>query len=47
MGQEWTQDIAVHHWRPDPQLLLAGDRARMQASYDDIETRFGITLGTD
>ena len=46
-GQEWTQDIAIHHWRPDPQLLSSDDRARMQPSYDDIETRFGITIGPD
>jgi glycosyltransferase involved in cell wall biosynthesis len=46
MDQEWTQDIAIHHWRPDPQLLSARDRAQMQPTYDDIETRFGITLGT-
>jgi glycosyltransferase involved in cell wall biosynthesis len=44
-GQTWTQDIAVHHWRPDPQLISAGDRAKMELSYDDIQTRFGITLG--
>jgi glycosyltransferase involved in cell wall biosynthesis len=46
-GQEWSQDIAVHHWRQDPQLLLAADRARMQPAYDDIESRFGIALGTN
>jgi glycosyltransferase involved in cell wall biosynthesis len=46
-GQTWTQDIAVHHWRPDPQLISASERALMQPSYDEIETRFGITLGTN
>jgi glycosyltransferase involved in cell wall biosynthesis len=46
-GQTWTQDIAVHHWRPDPQLISSADRARMRPTYDDIEMRFGITLGTD
>jgi glycosyltransferase involved in cell wall biosynthesis len=45
MGLDWTQDIVVHHWRPDPQLISACDRARLQPSYDDIQTRFGITLG--
>jgi glycosyltransferase involved in cell wall biosynthesis len=44
-SQKWTQDIAPHHWRPDPQLVSAVDRARMQPSYDDIEMRFGITIG--
>jgi glycosyltransferase involved in cell wall biosynthesis len=47
MGQEWTQDIVVHHWRPDPQLLSASDRAQMQPGYDDIRKRFGISLGTN
>jgi hypothetical protein len=45
-GQAWTQDIAVHHWRPDPQHISTGDRGRMQPSYDDLETRFGISIGT-
>jgi hypothetical protein len=46
LGQEWTQDIAVHHWRPDPQLLRRVDRKRMQPAYDEIRTQFGITVGT-
>jgi glycosyltransferase involved in cell wall biosynthesis len=46
-GHTWTQDIAVHHWRPDPQLLSTDDRERMQPTYDDIKMRFGITLGTN
>jgi glycosyltransferase involved in cell wall biosynthesis len=46
-GQAWTQDIAVHHWRPDPQLLSTDDSARMQPAYDDIKMRFGIALGTN
>jgi len=27
-GQAWTLDIAVHHWRPDPQLLSGSDKTR-------------------
>ena len=46
-GQQWTQNIAAHHWRPDPQFVSADDRTRMRPSYDDIRERFGITLGTD
>ena len=44
-GEPWTQDIAVHHWRPDPQLLYASDRERMESEYQDVERRFGIQLG--
>jgi len=43
-GQAWTEDIAVHHWRPNPLLLHATDRARMQPAYDDIKQRFGMEL---
>lgn len=46
-GQEWTRDIAVHHWRPDPQLLYSEDRIAMQSSYDDIKNRFGVAFGKD
>lgn len=44
-GEEWTQDIAVHHWRPDPQLVDAADWQRMENDYRDIEQRFGLRLG--
>ncbi len=44
-GQEWTQDIAAHDWRPNPQLISTQDQARMQGSYDDFLSRFGIRLG--
>jgi glycosyltransferase involved in cell wall biosynthesis len=43
-GQEWTQDIAVLQWRPDPQLVDSKDKARIEASYDDIQRRFGIDI---
>jgi hypothetical protein len=46
-GQEWTQDIALHHWRPDPVLVHAADRARLQPVYADINARFGLRIGTD
>jgi hypothetical protein len=47
VGQNWTQDITVHHWRPDPQLVSPGDRVRLQSTYDDIQARFGISIGVD
>ncbi|MEI9811572.1 MAG: hypothetical protein WDO18_02355 [Acidobacteriota bacterium] len=46
-GEDWTQDIAVHHWRPDPMLLHAADRERLQPAYIDIQKRFGLKLGRD
>jgi len=44
-GEMWTQDIAVHHWRPDPVLLYPEDRSRLQPAYEDIQTRHGVALG--
>ncbi|MEW6304437.1 MAG: glycosyltransferase [Verrucomicrobiota bacterium] len=44
-GQEWTQDLAEFHWRPNPTLIHEADRPRMASSYQDIEDRFGISLG--
>ncbi len=46
-GEDWTQDIAVHHWRPDPMLLLPTDRERLRPAYVDIQKRFGLHLGRD
>jgi glycosyltransferase involved in cell wall biosynthesis len=44
-GQEWTQDIAVLQWRPNPRLVHDQDRERLQTAYEDIKTRFGLTFG--
>jgi hypothetical protein len=44
-GQEWTQDIAAHHWRPDPQLVNEADKIKMSPAYTDLETRLGIRIG--
>jgi hypothetical protein len=43
-GQAWTTDLCALHWRPDPQLLRAEDRATMQATYDDIRKNIGIEI---
>ena len=44
-GEEWTQDLAVHHWRPDPILVDPQDQARMASSYQDIRERYRMSLG--
>ena len=44
-GQEWTVDLAPHHWRPDPQLIQATDRARLKPEFADAKQRFGVELG--
>jgi hypothetical protein len=44
-GEEWTQDIAVHHWRFDPVLLRDEDRRSLEPAYEDIRSRFGIRIG--
>jgi glycosyltransferase involved in cell wall biosynthesis len=46
-GHEWTVDLAPFHWRPDPRLIQEADRLRMRASYEDIQQRYGITLGLE
>lgn len=43
-GQEWTQDVAMLHWCPDPRLLLAEDRRRLQGACEDLQTRFGLSI---
>jgi len=43
-GQEWTQDLAGLNWCPDPRLLLAEDRRRLQGAYDEMKTRFGLNI---
>ena len=44
-GCEWTQDIAAHHWRPDPLLVNPSDLARMRPDVEDIQKRFGVRIG--
>jgi glycosyltransferase involved in cell wall biosynthesis len=46
-GQKWTQDLAVHHWRPDPLLLDPADRLRMQPCHDEFKNRYGLRIGLD
>ena len=45
--EPWTTDIAVHHWGPDPLLLTAQDRERLQPEYEAIRSRYGLTLGAE
>jgi hypothetical protein len=44
-GHEWTQDIAEHHWRPNPLLLKQEDRERLRPAREDIRSRYGVTIG--
>lgn len=44
-GQEWKQDIAVHNWRPDPQLVHNQDGDRLSVAAEDLRMRFGLTIG--
>jgi hypothetical protein len=44
-GEEWTCDLAPLCWRPDPVLVSAEDRRRMQADHDDLRRRFNIEIG--
>lgn len=46
-GEEWTEDIAAHHWRPNPTLIFEADRHRLQPAYDDIQLRFGFRIGAE
>jgi len=45
-GEEWTEDIAAHHWRPNPVLVWPEDQQRLQPEFDEFERRFGFALGT-
>ena len=44
-GREWTQDIAVHQWRPNPQLVCEQDKERLQPEYEYISSQFGVAIG--
>jgi glycosyltransferase involved in cell wall biosynthesis len=46
-GQEWTQDLATLCWRPDPVLLEAADRQRLQREYEEMQARFGLAFGRE
>lgn len=43
-GDEWTQDIALMCWRPDPQVVRAEDAQRLEPARLDIQERFGLIL---
>ncbi len=44
-GENWTQDIAVLHWRPNPVLVSPEDQQRLQPEFDEIDRRFGFKFG--
>jgi len=43
-GQEWTQDIALMCWRPDPQVLDPKDCLRLEPARHELRERFGLIL---
>jgi glycosyltransferase involved in cell wall biosynthesis len=43
-GQEWTQDIALMCWRPDPQVVNPDDCRRLEPSRQELRERFGLML---
>jgi hypothetical protein len=43
-GQEWTQDIALMCWRPDPQVVNPADCLRLEPARHDLRERFGLIL---
>jgi glycosyltransferase involved in cell wall biosynthesis len=45
-GQEWTQDIALMCWRPDPQVVKPADCLHLEPARHDLRERFGLILGS-
>ena len=45
-GQSWTQDIADHHWRPNPELVRPQDCPWEQGEVDYIKDKYGLTIGS-
>lgn len=43
-GDQWTQDIALMCWRPDPQVVRPEDAVRLEPARRDIQERFGLIL---
>ena len=46
-GQEWTEDIAILRWRPNPEYYDPSEAVRLSSSYLDIEQRCGISIGPE
>ncbi len=44
-GEDWTADIGVLQWIPDPRLLNPQNPQLFDAAYEDIRNRFGIEIG--
>lgn len=43
-GEDWTTDIAVHHWRPNPKYLHETDAINMRDAYADFAANYGIPI---
>lgn len=47
IGEDWTQDTAVFHWRPYPTPIYEQDKNLLQAERRRIKERFGIVIGKE
>ncbi len=43
-GEEWTQDVCVLHFRPNPTYFYKEDEERMRDAYEDFEAKYGVTI---
>ena len=43
-GDQWTRDIAVHYWRPDPTFVSEDDIEATDHAYLEFESKYGISL---
>jgi glycosyltransferase involved in cell wall biosynthesis len=44
LSPAWTRDIAVHHWRPDPQLLDEAARTEAESAAIQLKEDLGLVL---
>ena len=47
IGEDWTKDTAVFHWRPCPTLVYEQDKNLLQAERRRIKEKFGIVIGKE
>ena len=43
-GEEWTTDIAVHHWRPNPSFVSSPDLVTTKRAYAQFEPNYGCSI---
>ncbi len=47
IGEDWTKDIAVFHWRPYPTPIYEQDKILLQSERRRIKDKFGIVIGKE